>query len=71
MSSAAHFLYGVSMVKSLFGISSKMIKSINAYMVDLASFLWEKGKQCRPRSDAAGASDQDLHCLLTECSIKI
>ena len=28
------------------------------------------GKQCRPRSDATVASDQDLHCLLTGISIK-
>ena len=34
--------------------------------------LWDIGKQCRNRSDAAKtAPDQGLHCLLTECSIKI
>ena len=36
--------------------------------ISLTSFLWDKGEQCRPSSDA---SDQGLHCLLTECSIKI
>ena len=36
----------------------------------LASHLWGIGKQCRPRSDAHyAASDQGLHCLLTEISI--
>ena len=33
----------------------------------LASFLWDKGKRCRPRTDTA---DQVLHCLLTEQSIQ-
>ena len=36
--------------------------------VSLASFLWDIGKQYRPRSDAA---DQGLYCLLKEGSIKI
>ena len=36
------------------------------------SFLCDIDKQCRPRSDATSmpqnvASDQDLHCLLSEC----
>ena len=34
-------------------------------------FLWDKAKQCRPRSDQNAESDQGLHCLLTECSIKV
>ena len=38
--------------------------------ISLSSFLWDIGKQHRPRSENA-ASDQGLHCLLTECSIKI
>ena len=38
--------------------------------VSLASFLWDIGKLCRPRSDDNAASDQGLHCLLTECSNK-
>ena len=37
--------------------------------ISLASFLWDIGKQCRPRPDAA--SDQDPHSLLEECSFKI
>ena len=37
----------------------------------LAAFLWDIGKQSRPRSDAAElGSDQSIHCLLTECSVK-
>ena len=39
-----------------------------------ASFLWDRGKQCRSRSDADpaqtpqnAASDQGLHIFLTEC----
>ena len=40
--------------------------------LSLAFFLWDIGKQCRPRSDTAKVvSNQGLHCLLTECSIKI
>ena len=31
---------------------------------------WDQGKQYRPKSDDAAASDQDLHCLLTGISIK-
>ena len=31
--------------------------------IGLTSYLWDTGKQCRSRSDAA---DKDLHCLLTE-----
>ena len=34
-------------------------------------FLWDKAKQCRPRSDQNEDSDQGLHCLLTECYIKV
>ena len=38
--------------------------------IRLASHFWDRGKQCRPRSDAAErsrtrCSDQSLHCLLT------
>ena len=36
--------------------------------ISLASFLWDISKQCRSRSEAAECG---LHCLLTECSIKI
>ena len=36
--------------------------------VSLASFLWDIGKMCRPRSDNNAASDWGLHSLLTECS---
>ena len=32
-------------------------------------FLWDMGKQCRQTPQNV-ASDQGLHCLLTECSIK-
>ena len=40
--------------------------------ISIAYFLWDISKQCSSRSDAANAaSDQDLHCLLTECSVKI
>ena len=38
--------------------------------MSLASFLWDIGKLWRPRSDDNAASDQGLHCLLTECSNK-
>ena len=39
--------------------------------ISLVSFLWDIGKQCRPRSDATSvASDQGLPCLLTECPTK-
>ena len=39
--------------------------------ISLASLLWDLGKQCRPRSDAAErASYQGLHCLLTGISIR-
>ena len=53
---------------------------INRYMYEskfspyiLASFLWDIDKQCKTRSDAAkhAASDQVLHCLLTDVSFKI
>ena len=37
---------------------------------NIALFYWDIGKQCKTRSDAA-ASDQVLHCLLTEDSFKI
>ena len=37
--------------------------------ISLASHVWDIGKQCTPRSDAA--SDQGLHCLLIGISIKI
>ena len=41
--------------------------------ISLASFLWNIGKQCRSRdlTPPYSVSDQVLHCLLTECSIKI
>ena len=40
--------------------------------ISLASFLWDKGKQCKPRSEATKHdADQGLHCLLTEKLIKI
>ena len=40
--------------------------------INLAYFLWDICKQCRARSAAQNAaSDQDLHYLLTGCSIKI
>ena len=41
--------------------------------ISLASFLWDIGnKQWRPlQTPQNAASDQGLHCLLTECSIKI
>ena len=35
----------------------------------LASFLWDKGKQCRPISDSA--FNPGLQCLLTKSSIRI
>ena len=35
-------------------------------LISLASFLWDVGKERRPRSDAT----EDRHCLLAECSIK-
>ena len=38
--------------------------------ISLAYFLWDIGKQCKTTSDAAYSSDQALHCLLTEVSIK-
>ena len=38
--------------------------------ISLASFLWDIGKQCKTRSDAA-ASDQILHCLLTDVPFRI
>ena len=34
--------------------------------ISLVSFLWDIGKQCGPRPDAAfAASDKSLHCFLT------
>ena len=40
--------------------------------LSLVSFFLDIGKQCGPRPDTGfAASDQGLHCLLTECSIKI
>ena len=40
--------------------------------ISLATFLWDIGKQCRPRPDAAKpTSDQGPHCLLAESSFKI
>ena len=40
--------------------------------LSLASFLWDMGKQCRPdQTQKNDASDQGLHCLLTESSIRI
>ena len=46
----------------------------NIAHISLPSFLWDIGKQRIPRSDATAqnvASDQGMHCLLTECSFKI
>ena len=37
--------------------------------ISLAYFLWDMGKQCKTRSDAA--SEQVSHCLQTEVSFKI
>ena len=40
--------------------------------ISLASFLWDVDKQWKARTDAAECeSDQGLHCLLTESSIRI
>ena len=37
----------------------------------LASFSWDIGKECRPdQTPQNAASDQGLHSLLSECSIK-
>ena len=48
------------------------IKTARTAHVRLASFLLGIGKQCRPiRGSKNAESDQDLHCLLAECSIKI
>ena len=41
--------------------------------ISLGSFIWDISKQCRTRSDATfcgEASDQVLHCLLTENTFK-
>ena len=39
--------------------------------ISLASFLWDIGKQRNPdKLPNNVASDQGLHCLLTECSFK-
>ena len=35
--------------------------------ISLVSFLWDRGKQCRPdQTPQNAASDQGLYCLLTE-----
>ena len=40
--------------------------------ISLASFLWDIGKQYKTRSDAANtASDQVVHCLLTQVCLEI
>ena len=40
--------------------------------ISLAAFLWDICKQCKQdQAPQDAASDQGLHCLLTECSIKI
>ena len=40
--------------------------------LSLVSILWDIGKQCKPRSDAAkAASDQVLNCMLTEVHFKL
>ena len=51
-------------------ISDSLIAS-KFHNESLVFFLWDISKQWRPRPDAECGSDQGLHCLLTECSIKI
>ena len=49
-----------------------MCGMVCAVNISLASFLWDVDKQCRPdQMPQNAASDQGLHCLLTESSIKI
>ena len=52
-----------------FKLHHQMTEKIWLAHISLASFLWDVDKQGRLTSDAA--FDQGLHCLLTECSIKI
>ena len=53
-------------------LSALLSRSSKLTHISLASFLWDIGKECRPRPDAQNmASDQGLHCLLTKYSIKI
>ena len=51
------------------------LKRVNLTHISLGSFLWDIGKQCKTRSDAAkcgvSVSDQVLHFLQTEVSFKI
>ena len=54
---------------NIFGITYYILVRLLALTlthISLASYLWDIGKQCKTRSDAA-----DLHCLLTEVSFKI
>ena len=51
--------------KTLYGI-------FNLTNISLASFLCDIGRKCKTRSDATNvASDQVLHCLLTEVYFKV
>ena len=39
--------------------------------ISLASFLWDIGNRAHPdQTPQKAASDQGLHCLIAECSIK-
>ena len=56
---------------------SSLIKEVPYHVsylthISLAFFLWDIGKQCRPRPDAEyAASDQGPYCSLKDFSIKI
>ena len=66
------FSYVVFGMISSFAIISLRKKELVALLtlthISTVSFLWNKGKQCRPRSDA---SEQGLHYMLIECSNKL
>ena len=57
------------MLKNRYNIACPPCVQALTTHTSLASFLWDIGKQCRTRPDAA--SDQVLHYLLPECTFKI